>query len=466
MNTRTIPCSINQAVDLLLTYIEAGASVCTDTRKLQAGELFFALRGQNFNGNLYAAQALEKAAAVAIVDELPDELASTSESILFVPDVLACLQHLAKAWRTRLGIPVLGLTGSNGKTTTKELLASILTEAGVAHYATPGNFNNHIGLPLTLLGILQNHQLAIVEMGDNHPGEIDELCRIAMPNLGLITNIGIDHIGHYASLTENAATKLELFDWLAQQPNVVIFRNAADPYLAAWQAPSPCTERRYGTAIDAVSIQNYQPAPPGCPQEVVLRIENESVPFATALLGLHNAQNICAAVCVGLHLGISIPVIQKAIQNYQPQRNRSQTVRKAGRVFWLDAYNANPSSMEVAVRAFLEAAVDEGTCGIVLGEMLELGDQSEYFHRRLGAFLRTFKPYRWVLIGPEMRFCYEELRETSRHHWFPDTVAARHWFGQHYTEAQTWMLKGSRGSALETLLEHLPDETPTQATDH
>jgi UDP-N-acetylmuramoyl-tripeptide--D-alanyl-D-alanine ligase len=256
MNGLTAPGSIHQATECLLPYLEAGTGICTDTRKLQPGEVFFALKGPNFNGNHYAAQALAGGAVLAVVDEISDALVPLYEKILYVPDALTCLQHLATAWRKRLAIPVLGLTGSNGKTTTKELIVSILTEAGVAHYATPGNFNNHIGLPLTLLGINRRHRLAIVEMGDNHPGEINELCQIALPNLGLITNIGIDHIGHYASLAENAATKLELFDWLAsQQSDAVVFRNTADPYLAAWQNPGASTEVAYGSAEDTVSVQ-------------------------------------------------------------------------------------------------------------------------------------------------------------------------------------------------------------------
>jgi UDP-N-acetylmuramoyl-tripeptide--D-alanyl-D-alanine ligase len=190
-----------------------------------------------------------------------------------------------------------------------------------------------------------------------------------------------------------------------------------------------------------------------------LRVETETVVFTTSLIGYHNAQNICAAVCVGLHLGISVPVMQAAIRNYHPQKNRSQTVRKAGRTFWLDAYNANPSSMEVAVQAFMDAAVDGSTRGVVLGEMLELGDQSEYFHRQLGRYLRAFKPELWILVGPEMQYCYDELQGGGTCHWFPDTLAACDWFRLNYRQVQAWMLKGSRGSALETLVASLPADS-------
>ncbi|MEM9986742.1 MAG: UDP-N-acetylmuramoyl-tripeptide--D-alanyl-D-alanine ligase, partial [Bacteroidota bacterium] len=327
----------------LLPLFDQSTSVCTDTRKLTRGCIFFALKGPNFNGNIYAAQALEQGARFVVVDE-ETHFDATDPRYLLVADGLEALQGLATLHRRRFDIPIFGLTGSNGKTTTKEILYAVMQQEKKVH-ATHGNFNNHIGVPLTLLAMPKDTEFAIIEMGANQPGDIAELAKIAEPTHGLITNVGAAHLEKLGNLAGVQRTKGALFDFVKAQAGV-IFVNTADPRVvaAAGQAQHQVT---YGSPKSTYwgEILDNQLAG----MSLRLHHENGSVEAQSPLSGAHNAKNIVAAWAVGHHFGLSSAAIQKGISHYRAENNRSQVLHQGPFTIWLDAYNANPSSMRAAI---------------------------------------------------------------------------------------------------------------------
>ena len=390
--------------------------VSTDTRNLPAGCVFFALHGANFDGNKFAAQALEQGASLVVVDD-PEVFASHSQSpiansrIILVENTLLALQDLARAWRRELGLPIIGVTGTNGKTTTKELLATVLSTKYKLHY-TQGNLNNQIGVPLTLLQITRAHEMAIVEMGASHPGDIKELVDIAEPNYGLITNVGRAHLEGFGSFEGVQQTKKELYDYLREHQGF-IFRNMDNPYLAKMAGDLQTIPYTTGT-----------------------------MPSGTNLVGEYNAENVSAAICVGEYFSISREQALEAIRQYVPTNNRSQKMQTAHNQLIVDAYNANPTSMQAAINAFKGDTY-------ILGAMRELGEYSHLEHQNIVNMLAERKADFVFLVGEEY------LQTTSPYPVFENVELLHKHLEEQPIKGKNILLKGSRSTKMEKLLDIL-----------
>lgn len=408
--------------------------VTTDTRKISQGQLFFALKGPNFNGNLFAEKALEAGAKAAIVDEAE---AVKDERFVLVDNVLKSLQQLANLHRKTWKFPVIAITGSNGKTTTKELLTLCL-KTQFKTFATPGNFNNHIGLPLTILGIPSDAEMAILEMGDNQLGDIAELCQIAEPTHGVITNIGKDHIEGYGSFEGNIRAKSELFDFLLKSKGQIfvnredgILKNMAKRFTAVpavW----------YGGAEDQLQFLSANPF-------IKYQVGKEEI--NTQLLGKYNLYNLQTARAIALNVSVSSENINQAFASYRPSNNRSQWVEKGSNQIILDAYNANPSSVELAIEN-LKSITTTKKKVCILGDMFELGSISEEEHKRMVELAVSAGFDLAVFIGERY-----EKHATSGGSFFrskPDFETFLK--GLSLTDAII-LIKGSRKMALETLVE-------------
>ena len=382
--------------------------VSTDTRNLPAGCVFFALHGANFDGNKFAKQALEQGAYLAVIDNPEYAL---PEGTLLVENTLLALQDLARAWRRELGLPIIGITGTNGKTTTKELLAIVLSTKYNLHY-TQGNLNNQIGVPLTLLQITRAHEMAIVEMGASHPGDIKELVDIAEPNCGLITNVGRAHLEGFGSFEGVQETKKELYDYLLDHQGF-IFRNTDNPYLAKM-------------AGDLQTIP----------------YSTGKMPDGTHLVGEYNAENVSAAICVGEHFGISREQALEAIRQYVPTNNRSQKMQTANNQLIVDAYNANPTSMQAAINAFKGDTY-------ILGAMRELGEYSHLEHQNIVNMLAERKADFVFLVGEEY------LQTTSPYPVFENVDLLHKHLEEQPIKGKNILLKGSRSTKMEKLLDIL-----------
>ncbi|MBQ9143460.1 MAG: UDP-N-acetylmuramoyl-tripeptide--D-alanyl-D-alanine ligase [Paludibacteraceae bacterium] len=382
--------------------------VSTDTRNLPAGCVFFALHGERFDGNKFAQQALESGASLAVIDNPEYAL---PEGTLLVPNTLLALQDLARAWRRELGLPIIGITGTNGKTTTKELLATVLSTKYNLHY-TQGNLNNQIGVPLTLLQITRAHELAIVEMGASHPGDIKELVDIAEPNCGLITNVGRAHLEGFGSFEGVQQTKKELYDYLREHQGF-IFRNTDNPYLAQMAGDLKTVAYTTGT-----------------------------MPSGTNLVGEYNAENVSAAICVGEYFGISREQALEAIRQYVPTNNRSQAMQTANNHLIVDAYNANPTSMQAAINAFKGDTY-------ILGAMRELGEYSHLEHQNIVNMLAERKADNVFLVGEEY------LQTTSPYPVFENVEQLHQYLQQQPLKGKNILLKGSRSTQMEKLLDVL-----------
>lgn len=383
-------------------------SVSTDTRNLPKDCVFFALHGANFDGNKFAQQALEQGARLAVIDN-PEYV--LPQGTLLVEDTLLALQDLARAWRREQGLPIISITGTNGKTTTKELLATVLSTKFKIHY-TQGNLNNQIGVPLTLLQISRAHEMAIVEMGASHPGDIKELVDIAEPNCGLITNVGRAHLEGFGSFEGVQQTKKELYDYLREHQGF-IFRNTDNPYLAQMAGDLQTVPYTTGT-----------------------------MPDGTNLVGTYNAENISAAICVGEYYGVSRAQALEAIRQYVPTNNRSQNVKTDNNRLIVDAYNANPTSMQAAINAFKGDTY-------ILGAMRELGEYTHLEHQNVVNMLAERKADLVYLVG-------EEYRLTTSPYLIFDTVEQLHeYLSANPLTNRTILLKGSRSTKMEKLLDIL-----------
>lgn len=383
-------------------------SVSTDTRNLPAGCVFFALHGATFDGNTFAAQALEQGASLAVIDN--PEYAIEGKTIL-VPDTLLALQELAREWRRTLHIPIIAITGTNGKTTTKELTAAVLATRYKVHY-TQGNLNNQIGVPLTLLQLTRAHEIAIIEMGASHPGDIKELVEIAEPTCGLITNVGRAHLQGFGSFEGVMSTKAELYDYLRQHDGF-IFRNTDNHYLA--QMAGELQTMAYTTG---------------------------TMPEQSHLVGAYNAENVSAAICVGTHFGIPYQQALEAVCAYEPSNKRSQLLQTARNTIIVDAYNANPTSMQAAINAFKGDTY-------ILGEMRELGEYSHLEHQNIVNMLLERKADKVLLVGKEYK------TTTAPYPIYDDVQALCAALQAQPIQAAHILLKGSRGNKLEELLPYL-----------
>jgi UDP-N-acetylmuramoyl-tripeptide--D-alanyl-D-alanine ligase len=382
--------------------------VSTDTRNLPAGCVFFALHGERFDGNKFAKQAIEQGAALAVIDNPEYAL---PKGTLLVENTLLALQDLARAWRRELGLPIIGITGTNGKTTTKELLATVLSTKYNLHY-TQGNLNNQIGVPLTLLQITRAHELAIVEMGASHPGDIKELVDIAEPNCGLITNVGRAHLEGFGSFEGVQETKKELYDYLLEHQGF-IFRNTDNPYLAQMAGDLKTVPYTTGT-----------------------------MPDGTHLVGEYNAENVSAAICVGEHFGISREQALEVIRQYVPTNNRSQKMQTANNQLIVDAYNANPTSMQAAINAFKGDTY-------ILGAMRELGEYSHLEHQNIVNMLAERKAENVFLVGEEY------MQTTSPYPVYESVEMLHKYLEEQPIKGKNILLKGSRSTQMEKLLDVL-----------
>ena len=406
--------------------------VSTDTRNLPAGCVFFALHGERFDGNKFAKQALESGASLAVIDNPEYAL---PEGTLLVPNTLLALQELARAWRLELALPIIGITGTNGKTTTKELLATVLSTKYHLHY-TQGNLNNQIGVPLTLLQITRAHEMAIVEMGASHPGDIKELVDIAEPNYGLITNVGRAHLEGFGSFEGVQRTKQELYDYLVAH-NGTIFRNADNPYLM----------RMHENALASTPISN---SPQGVQYPIGGTPSNShsvayatgTMPSGTNLVGEYNAENVSAAICVGEYFGISPEQALEAIRQYVPTNNRSQAMQTANNHLIVDAYNANPTSMQAAINAFKGDTY-------ILGAMRELGEYSHLEHQNIVNMLAERKADNVLLVGEEY------MQTTSPYPVFENVEQLHKYLETNPLRDKNILLKGSRSTQMEKLLDVL-----------
>lgn len=412
--------------------------ITTDSRKIIKGCIFFALKGENFDGNAYALQAIENGAAMAVID---NPIYLTSGCIL-VDDVLASLQQVANLHRKSFQIPVIGITGSNGKTTTKELISAVLG----SHYtiiATQGNLNNHIGVPITLLRITKETEIAIIEMGANHQGEIAELCQIAEPTHGIITNIGKAHLGGFGGFQGVIKAKTELYSWLRNTSGLAIV-NAENEILNRHISGLNCMF--YGTSninqTHAILNKNDEYL------SFHWQTKIGSILVKTNLIGSYNFENALAAICIGMLFNVPEEKIKNSIQNYSPSNSRSQLIKTKNNQVVMDAYNANPTSMLAAINNFMAIKAEKKI--MILGDMLELGAESEEEHNSVVEYIIQNKLENTILVGPEF---YKSGNKKLK--CFNDSMQAHDYLYQHPPQGYTILLKGSRGIKMEKILEAL-----------
>ena len=450
-------------VEIYSRFKECGC-VTTDTRTLKGGEMFFALKGENFDGNEYAMKALELGAAYAVVNASSAAGSSDDPRLIKVEDTLATLQELARWHRSMTfvdGKPltVIALTGTNGKTTTKELIREVLSKR-YRVTATEGNLNNSIGVPLTLLKINSDTQIAVIEMGASHPGDIRELVNIALPNFGLITNVGKAHLLGFGSFEGVKQTKGELYDYLRRTADK-IFLNVDNPHLCAMAAERSMqhdSERPDCSLVIPYGL-GYAHAQvlPSSPENPFLRIavpvaEGDSVTIATNLVGSYNADNVMAAIAVGCHFGVSFDEAVGAIEAYVPSNNRSQMTRTSRNTLIVDAYNANPTSMQAALGNFATVESDQKIAA--LGDMLELGDESLAEHVRIAAMALDLGLQRVCFVGTEFAKAlatFEDL-PADKVISFDTSAELADWFTANPCQGSIILIKGSRGTRMEKVI--------------
>lgn len=421
-------------------------AISTDSRKISKGCIYFALKGESFDGNAFALDSLEKGAAFAVVDDasLPD-----IKGIIKVQNGLKTLQDLSSYHRHQFEVPVIGITGSNGKTTTKELMFSVLSQRFNV-LATAGNFNNHIGVPLTLFRLCPEHEIAIIEMGASAQGEIQELCEIADPNYALITNIGKAHLETMGGLAGVLKTKTELFDHirnhggklLVHSCDKLLMQNASkDASFLYGALPMDDVQGQVVRDGNFVSVQWKRKSNEGTLDDAPI--------VKTNLTGTYNLPNIMAAVATGIVFGLTDDEIAKGLSSYEPSNNRSEVRKKGSNTFILDAYNANPSSMEVAINNLVGSEGDNHS--VILGEMLEVGPTSTEEHRNICERLASLKMKTVCLVGKE----FNQFKNDFPFQFFENVDQLNEWLNDHPFENETVLIKGSRGNKLEKAAELL-----------
>ena len=416
--------------------------VTTDSRNCPANSMFIALKGDSFNGNLFAAQALEKGCAYAVVDEAT-AVAEPSDRYILVDDCLSTLQALANYHRRELGTRVIGITGTNGKTTTKELIAAVLSQSYHVLY-TQGNLNNHIGVPLTLLRMTIEHDIAVIEMGANHPGEIKQLAEIAEPDCGIITNVGKAHLEGFGSFEGVVQTKGELYEYLRHKPNSIAFIHHENQYLQ--EIAHGLTLVEYGEAPylfitgqvtdnSPYLAFNWQHGADG---------SNE---VQTHLIGAYNFTNALAAVAIGRYFEVDDDSINQALSGYEPQNNRSQLQKTADNTLIIDAYNANPTSMMAALQNFQQMKAEHKM--LILGDMRELGADSLAEHQRIVDFLKEAAFEKVILIGSQFESVQSDFIT------YPDVQGLIDEFSIRKPQGYTILIKGSNGIKLNSIVSYL-----------
>lgn len=424
---------MNELYSIYLKY----PSIQTDTRKLKAGDLFFALKGPNFNGNNFAKQALDAGAAYAVIDEAVN---FEDARLITTNDALQTLQDLAKYHRQQFKIPFIAITGSNGKTTTKELINEVLSSS-YKTYTTKGNFNNHIGVPLTILSIKADAEFAVIEMGANHQKEIESYCNYTMPTHGIITNIGKAHLEGFGGEAGVKKGKGELFDYLTiHKGTAFIMKDYADLV----EMSKPIFEVvTYGTTdayITGNALKNTEFL------QVVFSKGTTIQQIKTNLVGDYNLPNVLVAVTIGKYFKVEDAAIARALESYTPSNSRSQLIEKDSNKIILDAYNANPTSMKAAIENFAKMEQDDDKV-LLLGGMMELGDTSLDEHAAIINLINKFKWKSVVLVGGD----FEKLKNNFV--YFNTATEAKEWFNnQHFTNTRL-LIKGSRSMQMEKIVE-------------
>ena len=423
-------------VEQLYNIYKQYPSIQTDTRKLKEGDIFFALKGENFNGNTFVQKAIDAGAAYAVIDE--EQYAVFGKTVL-VDDVLTSLQQLARHHREQFSIPIIAITGSNGKTTTKELINAVLSSS-FKTYTTEGNLNNHIGIPLTILKIKADAEIAVIEMGANHQKEIASYCTYALPTHGLITNCGKAHLEGFGGEEGVRKGKGELFDHLRSNNGTAFVMWDYD-YLQE-MSEGISTIIKYGTHDAEIEGQVVKSEPF---LEVSISKGADTVTIQTQLVGEYNLPNVLAAVAIGKHFNVPDKKIKAAIENYAPSNSRSQLIEKGTNKIILDAYNANPSSMKLAIENF--SRLHDVNKVLMLGGMAELGEESLEEHK---AIVELLKQHEWenvVLVGGDfLKFEHPFIQ-------FQNTTEATAWLQQQHFEDTYLLIKGSRSMQMEKVLE-------------
>lgn len=432
--------SLNMEITELYKIFLKHPKTCTDTRADVENSIFFALKGENFDGNQYANSALEKGAAYAVVDNAEYK---TSDKVILVEDVLEILQDLARYHRSRFDIPVIAITGSNGKTTTKELITQVL-KAKYKTLSTVGNLNNHIGVPLTLLRITSDTEIAVVEMGANHQGEIEKLCRIAEPGYGLITNIGKAHLEGFGGFGGVVKAKTELYHFI-RNTNGSIFINNENELLIRHSAG--INKIYYGTTPGVncrASVLSTQPF-----VKVNWLNREGGLTINSNLYGAYNFENILASVCVGDYFKVNREKIVRAIENYIPDNQRSEIIRTGSNKIFMDAYNANPTSMSLALEEF--SRNEDKKKIVILGDMLELGNQSMNEHQNILDQIKDYPFEKVFVVGPY----FQKSNTNKKWNSFGDVQACINHLKDDPVARHSILIKGSRGIQLEKLVAYL-----------
>jgi UDP-N-acetylmuramoyl-tripeptide--D-alanyl-D-alanine ligase len=413
--------------------LQAG-KVTIDSRKIAENDIFFAFSGENFNAATLAEKAIDDG-ALAVIVELP-EFENRDKNIFYVPSTLEFLQQLAIYHRNKLSIPFIGLTGSNGKTTTKELIHAVLSEKFNVQY-TYGNLNNHIGVPLTILSIKPEHEIAVIEMGANHQKEIELLCTIAQPDFGYITNFGKAHLEGFGGFEGVIKGKSELYDYLTSNQRTIIV-NENDPIQIEKTQNYPSTIT-FGNEGSDYNFESFS-------EEHFVGLSYQNVKALSKLTGDYNFTNLCVAACFGLHFGIGFEKIKHAIEQYTPTNMRSQVVKKENKTLVLDTYNANPSSMTVSLNNFISF---EGRKTIIIGDMLELGAESEKEHQNILKLAQDLNFDEIITVGKHFKAV------NSSNLAFEDTSSLIEYLKQTPIHSENILLKGSRGIALEKVIDFI-----------
>lgn len=427
---------MNKPIELLGTLFLRSTGITTDSRSVKPGNLFFALKGEKYDGNLFAAKALESGALAAVVDN-PEVVSGAS--FILVEDTLKALQDLARWYRRQLSCPVIGITGSNGKTTTKELIANVLNTQFTTEF-TRGNLNNHIGVPLTLLHIPQSAEMAVIEMGANHRGEIDFLSRLAEPTHGIITNIGKAHLEGFGGFEGVVQTKTELYRFLKENSGHA-FVNGSDELLMQHSKGLNKTLYNHPEAAVGGELLNDEGF-----LKIGLRIENHYYEVQTQLVGAYNLPNLLAAAAIGNYWGVDDEKILRALESYKPTNNRSQWLETPKNKVIMDAYNANPSSMQAALLNFMKQP--HRPKAVILGEMLELGEDSPREHAEIA---------RLAASGgfDKIWFTGTGFKDVKQGTWFENTAELKDYLRQNPLQGYLILVKGSRGNHLEEITDVL-----------
>ena len=410
------------------------AKATIDSRKIEKDDLFFAFSGENFNAAILAESAIIKGALAVIVEQ--KEFENEEKNIFYVPSTLKFLQDLAKHHRNQLTIPIIGLTGSNGKTTTKEIIHAVLSQKYKVQY-TYGNLNNHIGVPLTLLSIKPEHEIAVVEMGANHQKEIEMLCEIAKPTVGYITNFGKAHLEGFGGFEGVIKGKSELYDYLQTNHQTVLI-NAQDP-LQVEKTMGYNKKISFGSASTDYQFSEFS-------EDNLVGLSYHKSQILSQLTGNYNYTNLCAAASLGLYFNLDFEQIKVAIENYLPTNMRSQILEKSGKTFVLDTYNANPSSMAVSLRNFNKF---RGSKTIIMGDMLELGDESIKEHQLILDLANALDFDEIITVGNE----FQKINASSKCYSTSEELSG--YLKNNKIESKNILLKASRGIALEQILDFI-----------